>query len=180
MPRAGRSTPSGASSAPCPRKPVSKPPAPGARATRRASTKPQSSIAGRQPPGAILAAFAVLGAMRHGWRGMRRPRQRLAESWFTSLNHYRSFPDAEFRPTTQPAEEFQPNVRVARDSPGIVTRISRQSLGAGTGRAMTACGPWRRSNSFRTGAWSRPLRILPRSRGPGVLRRSGMRRGAAA
>lgn len=67
-----------------------------------------------------------------------------------------------------------------RQPPGIVTRISRQSPGAGTGRAMTACGPWRRSNSFRTGAWPRPLRILPGSGGPGVLRRSGMRRGAAA
>jgi hypothetical protein len=73
-----------------------------------------------------------------------------------------------------------PNFRLARDSSGVGTRISRQSLGTGTGRAMTACGLWRRSSSFRTGAWSRPLRILPGSGAPGVLRRSGMRREAAA
>ena len=55
-PQAGKSTPSGASSARSPRRPGSRSPAPGARATRRGSTKPRNSrrskaAAGRDPGG---------------------------------------------------------------------------------------------------------------------------------
>src|ERR1039457_5925543 len=39
-----------------------------------------------------------------------------------SIARLRRFPQSDFGPTTPPAQEFQPNVRVARDTPGAMER----------------------------------------------------------